>query len=207
MAAARTISADPDVAGGSEAPGGRERDVSVGTGAAVGVDTGTGTGTPSGDDDRVLADRVWEAMRDLVHAHERQGEVVEAIGMSLAKVKALRRLARRPMTGKELAVEMLTDAPRASVLIDELVQRGLAVRTVHPEDRRVRIVEVTELGAAEAARAGRILARAPEVVRRLPAAELAELERLLRRFDGPSGTGTGGIGTGEIAESGEAHRR
>lgn len=135
--------------------------------------------------DSAVADRVWDAMRDLVHDYERRREVSEALGMSIAKIKALRRLAARPMTGKELAVELMTDAPRASVLIDELVQRGLAVRTVHPEDRRVRIVGVTDLGAAEADRATKILCRAPDSLRSLPSADLAELDRILRRFAAP----------------------
>lgn len=126
-----------------------------------------------------LADRVWEAMRDLVHVNERQREVVETLGMSLAKVKALRRIGKRAMTCKELAAELLTDAPRASVLVDELVQRGLAVRTMDPDDRRVRIVALTEQGRIEAARAGRILSSAPEAVRRLSREDLADLDRVL----------------------------
>lgn len=132
--------------------------------------------------DDALADRVWEVMRDLVHVNERQREAVEALGMSLAKVKALRRISKRAMTCKELAAELLTDAPRASVLVDELVQRGLAERTIHPDDRRARIVALTEQGRIEAARATRILTRAPEAVRQLPPAELADLDRILHRF-------------------------
>lgn len=143
-------------------------------------------GAAAAGPDPAVADRVWDAMRDLVHDYERRREVSEALGMSIAKIKALRRLAARPMTGKELAVELMTDAPRASVLIDELVQRGLALRTVHPDDRRVRIVGVTELGAAEAERATKILCRAPDALRRLPSADLAELDRILRRFAAPT---------------------
>lgn len=137
------------------------------------------------DADIDAADRVWTAMRDLVHDYERQREVVEALGMSLAKVKALRRISTTPMTCKQLAARMLTDAPRASVLIDELVQRGLAVRAVDPDDRRVRIVRLTELGAAEAARATKILTRAPDAVREMAPGDLADLDRILRRFTGP----------------------
>ena len=145
----------------------------------------TGAAPAPDEPEHDLADRVWDAMRDLVHDNERRREVMETLGMSLAKVKALRKLADRPMTGKELAVELLTDAPRASVLIDELVQRGLAERTVHPEDRRVRIVAVTEQGRIEAERAGKILRRAPATVLALSPAELADLDRILRRFIKP----------------------
>jgi DNA-binding MarR family transcriptional regulator len=146
--------------------------------------------TDDGVADAGVADRVWEAMRDLVHDYERQREVVEALGMSLAKVKALRRISTSPMTCKQLAARMLTDAPRASVLIDELVQRGLAVRTVAPDDRRVRIVQLTEFGAAEAARATKILTRAPEAVREMSAQDLADLDRILRRFAGQATVGS-----------------
>ena len=153
------------------------------SGAVVPSAVVSSSGAPGSDP--AVADRVWDAMRDLVHDYERRREVSEALGMSIAKIKALRRLAARPMTGKELAVELMTDAPRASVLIDELVQRGLAVRNVHPDDRRVRIVGVTELGAAEADRATKILCRAPDSLRRLPPADLDELDRILRRFAAP----------------------
>lgn len=131
------------------------------------------------------ADRVWEAMVALVHNNERRRLASEALGMSFAKVRALRRLARRPMTGKELAAELVTDAPRASVIIDELVQRGLAERRVDPDDRRCRIVALTEQGAAEAARATAILMRAPERLREVPPEELAVLEGVLRRLIAP----------------------
>jgi DNA-binding MarR family transcriptional regulator len=126
------------------------------------------------------ADQAWEAMCSLVLDNERRREVSEALGMSFAKIKALRRLADCPMTGKELAAELLTDAPRASMLIDELVQRGLAERRVHPEDRRVRIVALTDLGAVEAERARAILHCAPKALRGLPPEELAALNRILR---------------------------
>ena len=149
-----------------------------------------GDAADNGVADGGVADRVWEAMRDLVHDYERQREVVEALGMSVAKVKALRRISTSPMTCKQLAARMLTDAPRASVLIDELVQRGLAVRTVDPDDRRVRIVQLTEFGAAEAARATKILTRAPETVREMPAQDLADLDRILRRFAGQATAGS-----------------
>jgi DNA-binding MarR family transcriptional regulator len=130
----------------------------------------------------VGADRAWGAMVALVHDNERRREVSEALGMSFSKVRALRRLAERPMTGKELAADLLTDAPRASVLIDELVQRGLAERRTDPGDRRCRIVALTARGTAEAARADAILMRPPEQLRALPPAELATLDAILRRL-------------------------
>jgi DNA-binding MarR family transcriptional regulator len=126
--------------------------------------------------------RAWEVMGRLVLDNERRREVGEALGMSFSKIKALRRLAQRPMTCKELAVELLTDAPRASVLIDELVQRGLAERTVRPQDRRVRIVAVTARGAAEAARANTILQRVPDVMHRLSPQELDALDQIMRKL-------------------------
>jgi DNA-binding MarR family transcriptional regulator len=136
---------------------------------------------PAGTVDEIGA-RAWEVMGRLVLDNERRREVSEALGMSFSKIKALRRLAQRPMTCKELAVELLTDAPRASVLIDELVQRGLAERTVRPQDRRVRIVAVTVQGAIEANRADAILRRVPDVMHRLSPQELDTLDQIMRKL-------------------------
>ncbi|GAB2991502.1 MarR family transcriptional regulator [Amycolatopsis acidiphila] len=126
--------------------------------------------------------RVWERMRELVvDRHDRRKEVVERLGMSFVKTKALRLLAKRPMTMRELAEELLTDRPYATVLVDDLEQRGLVERTVHPDDRRSKIVSTTDTGRAAAAIATEIMGRPPASLLALPAAELAALDEILAR--------------------------
>ena len=50
----------------------------------------------SGRGDRA-ARQAWQAMADLVLHNERRREVSEEVGLSFGKIRALRRIARRPM--------------------------------------------------------------------------------------------------------------
>ncbi|TNC29691.1 MarR family transcriptional regulator [Amycolatopsis alkalitolerans] len=130
-----------------------------------------------------VAARAWGRMLDLVlERNDRRKEVVDALGMSFVKTKALRRLAARPMTMRELAEELLTDRPYATVLVDDLERRGLVQREVHPEDRRSKIVSVTPAGRAVSDTSAQILQRAPASLLALPEEDLAALDRILARL-------------------------
>ena len=59
---------------------------------------GSGGWTPTD-----AAREVWLLMSDLVLDHTRRREVSEALGMSFGRARAIRRLARRPMSMRELA--------------------------------------------------------------------------------------------------------
>ncbi|MEV4597449.1 MarR family transcriptional regulator [Amycolatopsis sp. NPDC049253] len=132
------------------------------------------------DSDTEVATRVWARMRALVlDRHERKREVCEALGMSFIKIKALRRVAARPLTMSELTEQLNTDRPYTTHVVDELVRRGLVLREPHPEDRRSRVVTVTAEGAMVAARAERILGEPPKSMLALSSAELIELDRLI----------------------------
>jgi DNA-binding MarR family transcriptional regulator len=128
------------------------------------------------------ASRVWDRMRELVNGNDRRRQVVDALGMSFVKTKALRRLAAGPMTLSELADELMTDRPYTTVLVDHLEQRGLVVRTVHPADRRSKLVSLTPAGRAAAVKANRILSEPPAALRALSAGELAALAAILDRI-------------------------
>ncbi|MFD0384002.1 MarR family transcriptional regulator [Streptomyces stramineus] len=77
--------------------------------------------------------------------------------MSFFRVKALRRIARGPLTLRELAELLLTDRPYTTLVVDDLAGRGLVERSANPADRRSKIVTVTPAGRAAAERAERIL--------------------------------------------------
>ncbi|QRP43955.1 MarR family winged helix-turn-helix transcriptional regulator [Amycolatopsis sp. FDAARGOS 1241] len=133
---------------------------------------------PSGDDDEV-AERVWARVRSLVlDRHERKREVCDALGMSFIKIKALRRVAARPLTMSELTEQLNTDRPYTTHVVDELVRRGLVLREQHPEDRRSRVVTVTPAGHDAAALANRILGEPPKAMLAMSSEDLAELDRL-----------------------------
>jgi len=137
---------------------------------------------PDPDHDRATA--VWRAMLALVHdRHDRRKEVCEALDMSFVRVKALRRLAGQPMTMRELASRLQTDAPYTTLVVDDLEKRGLVRREPHPSDRRAKLVTTTGLGRTEAARAEEIMTQPPPQMLALDAAELDALARLVAKLD------------------------
>ncbi|MCW2877976.1 MAG: hypothetical protein JWQ95_2076 [Sphaerisporangium sp.] len=130
--------------------------------------------------DPQIATRVWHGLRTLVlDRYDRRKEVCDALDMSFIRAKALRRLATAPMTMRQLAAELSTDAPYTTLVVDDLVRRGLVVRDVHPDDRRQKIVTVTAGGAAAAARAEEILGEPPPPLLDLDAADLVTLDRII----------------------------
>lgn len=129
------------------------------------------------DDDLV---EVWGQIRALVLRKDMRNEVVETLGLSFIKTRALRRLLPRPLAMRELAAELSTDKPYVTLIVDQLEELGLVTRTISPEDRRRRIVTLTETGRVAAARADEILNRPPASLAALPPEDLAELRRILR---------------------------
>ena len=92
------------------------------------------------------AREVWLLMSDLVLDNERRRDVAEALGISFGRARAVRRLARKPMSMGELAAALGIDPPNATVVVDDLEALGLVRRTPHPTDRRAKVVEATRKG-------------------------------------------------------------
>ncbi|MEU1782802.1 MarR family transcriptional regulator [Streptomyces abikoensis] len=128
------------------------------------------------------ARRAWDNLREIVlGGNERRKEVVEALGMSFIRIKALRRIAKRPMTLRELAEELLTDRPYTTLVVDDLARQGLVERSENPSDRRSKIVSLTPEGRAAAERADAIIGKPPAALLALPDEDLAALERIAGR--------------------------
>jgi DNA-binding MarR family transcriptional regulator len=125
------------------------------------------------------AREAWLLMSDLVLDHERRREVSEALGISFGRARAVRRLARRPMSMGELATALVIDPPNATALVDELESAGLARRRPHPSDRRAKLVEATRKGKAMARRANELLATPPPAFADLSRDDLESLRRIL----------------------------
>jgi DNA-binding MarR family transcriptional regulator len=132
-----------------------------------------------GRSDPDVARRAWRAMSDLVLEHDRKAAVSEALGLSFARVRALRRLVQEPLTLRALAERLSADPPYVTLIVDDLEERGLVQRTPHPEDRRAKLVQLTKAGRAAAARADAIMDEPPAALRDVPAADLAALLRVL----------------------------
>jgi DNA-binding MarR family transcriptional regulator len=125
------------------------------------------------------AREVWLLMTDVVLDNTRRREVADALGMSFGRARAIRRLARRPMSMRELAEAMDIDPPNATVLVADLEAQGLVKRKPHPTDGRAKVVEATRKGRALARKADAILATPPPALSELPAEDLETLRRIL----------------------------
>jgi DNA-binding MarR family transcriptional regulator len=134
---------------------------------------------PSSGGSAELAAEVWRQMSDLVLDQDRRRQVSEAMGLSFIRIKVLRRVAKLPLTLRELSAKLGIDPPYATVVVQDLAERGLVERVPHPTDRRAKLVTVTPAGRQAAARAEAILRKPPAGLLALPAARLQELARTL----------------------------
>ncbi len=123
----------------------------------------------------------WLLMSDMVLDESRRHRVEDELGMSFGRTRAIRRIAAQPMSMGELAERLRIERPNATVLVDDLEARGLVRRRPHPTDRRAKIVEATAKGSRAAARAEEILSEPPPSLSDLPATDVEELLRILRR--------------------------
>ncbi|MBA3348219.1 MAG: MarR family transcriptional regulator [Actinobacteria bacterium] len=134
----------------------------------------------SGDEAPVSSREAWLLMSDLVLAHGRRRDVSESLGLSFAKTRALRRLAKQPMSMGELAAALGIEPANTTGLVDDLEARELVRRQPHPTDRRAKIVEATRKGKTMARRADEILSTPPPALDALDPKDLAALVRILR---------------------------
>lgn len=129
----------------------------------------------------------WQMMRRLMFdVHDGRTEIAETLQMSFIRAKVLLRLMDGPLTMREVAAKLSIDAPYTSVVVDDLERRGLVERSACPEDRRVKIVNITPTGAKSAAIAAGIQNRPPAVLSKLSAADTATLDRILSELVGDS---------------------
>jgi DNA-binding MarR family transcriptional regulator len=128
-------------------------------------------------------DRVWKAIVALVMdtRGDWRRKVAEATGLPFTRTRALRRLAAGPLTLRALAESLGTDAPAATVAVNDLAQRGLVTRSEHPDDRRAKLVSLTAAGRA-ALRAERSVVDHPPASFAALSAE--DVRTLARIFDG-----------------------
>jgi DNA-binding MarR family transcriptional regulator len=126
-----------------------------------------------------LSREVWKLMSDLVLDHQRRRQVSEAVGLSFARTRAVRRVADKPTSMGELATMLGIDRPNATVLVDELEAQGLVRRRPHATDRRAKVVEATRKGKTIARRANEILGEPPAELAALSTEDLEALRRVL----------------------------
>ncbi|GAA1992536.1 MarR family winged helix-turn-helix transcriptional regulator [Catenulispora subtropica] len=126
--------------------------------------------------------RAHAAMQKLVlNQRDVRTAVAEATGVSFTRVRALRRLVDGPLRMSELAARLGWDKPYTTIVIDDLEQRGLVTRTVAPDDRRAKLVELTGQGRAVAITAIQILSEPAPGLARLSEDEIAVVAELLEK--------------------------
>lgn len=130
------------------------------------------------------ADSAWQILVALVM--ESRGDwrrkASEATGLPFSRVRALRRLKDQELSLRELANEMSTDAPAATVIVNDLEERGLVKRRPHPDNRRSKLVSLTAEGKKRVAALRKISDEPPPALAQLSGQDLAELRRILERL-------------------------
>lgn len=131
-----------------------------------------------------LANEVWRAMAALVidNRDDWKRAVIERTGLPFSRIRILKRLSRQPMAVKELAHAASIDAPAATVAVNDLEDRGLVVRQVDPQNRRCKIVSLTDAGRAMVETMDAVDDPAPAALAALDEAELKTLRSLLAKL-------------------------
>ena len=130
------------------------------------------------------ANQVWRAMAAVVFDNRDawKRDVIETSGLPFSRVRVLRRLAKRSMTAKEIAEAATMDAPATSVAVNDLEDRGLVVRQADPNNRRCKVVSLTDAGRRVVAGIDGVEDPAPRPFAALSQQELRTLEAILAKL-------------------------
>jgi DNA-binding MarR family transcriptional regulator len=130
------------------------------------------------------SDDVWRAMAAVVFDNRDawRRSVVETSGLPFSRIRVLRRLAKRQMTPKEIAESATMDAPATTVALNDLEDRGLVVREAHPDNRRSKVVSLTDEGRRIVASIDELEDPAPPVFAKLSRSELNTLQSILAKL-------------------------
>jgi DNA-binding MarR family transcriptional regulator len=131
-----------------------------------------------------LADGVWRAIASLVSDNRDAWKraVIEETGLPFSRIRILRRLARRPMTVKQVAEAATIDAPAATVAVNDLEDRGLVVRETDPTNRRSKVVSLTDTGREMVRVIDGIDDPAPDALTSLNDADLKALHAIIDKI-------------------------
>ena len=132
------------------------------------------------------AAEAWERMRELAHdpqVLDRLHSLADEVGIIPAAGKALRFLSTsEPMPMRSLAANLRCDNSYVTAIVDSLEGAGFARREVHPTDRRIKFIVLTDEGGKIALRAREILGTPPPAFQALTARETETLRDLMRKM-------------------------
>src|SRR4051794_9922285 len=132
----------------------------------------------STEDDTAPAAQAWAGMLAFITGQDRLRALRMELDLGVGKSELLIKLAQAPMTLREIAQTAEVDPSAATVAVDRLEQRGLVQRRAHPDDKRRRLVHLTDAGLLAAATAQRILTDPPPALAALNAEDIAALTRI-----------------------------
>ena len=127
------------------------------------------------------ADDLWKQLVHLVWETRdawRQRVVAET-GLAFGRIRALWRLEAGPLPLRDLARAMSTDAPAATVAVNDLERRGLVRRTPHPTNGRMKLVALTPAGKRMVTRLAAVPDVPPPGFASLSVADLAAVQRVV----------------------------
>jgi DNA-binding MarR family transcriptional regulator len=132
----------------------------------------------------MLADEVWRDLSRFVFDHRDtwRRAVVDQSGLPFSRIRILRRLARTPLTVKQVAEHATMDAPAATVAVNDLEARGLVIREIDPANRRSKRVSLTDAGQAVVAALDSVDDPAPGALAALDDDDLAALRRIVDKL-------------------------
>ncbi len=140
----------------------------------------------SGENRAELAATAWRLMNDFVESNKRNGRLRDALklGRGSRRVLVLLSLDQGPKSIGALAEQVGADPPYVTLVVNELEARGMLTRAPDPEDRRRKLVELTDTGQQAVGIAQAIIAEPPPaLLDSLTEAELEQLTALLGRID------------------------
>lgn len=137
---------------------------------------------------RAIAAEVWRRLfQFFMHTRPQRDRVLADLGLTPNDMRALSALdiaAGRTM--RSLADEWGCDASNATWIIDRLERLGLAQRHSNPDDRRVKLVVLTDRGAKTLKRAVDQMWQLPPELLELSRKELASLRKVLVKLPAAS---------------------
>jgi DNA-binding MarR family transcriptional regulator len=144
-----------------------------------------------------VAEDAFERLRRIAFEGE-HAERMAALGgrlkLSPGVIKTLVRLAKHDgVSMGDMARGIGVDPSYITALVDDLDERGLARREPAPDDRRVKIIVLTDAGRALATEIDRVLSVPPAAFSALTKSELRELRDLLDKVLAASDEAAGGL--------------
>ena len=127
---------------------------------------------------------VWRRLIDFSFAtsHAYRRPILAATALPQGRFRILRLIQERPRTLVELAEATGSDAPATTVIVTDLVERGLVERAPHPTNGRCKLVTLTPSGRATIAKGRAVMDEPPLEFAMLDADDLAALDRILDKL-------------------------